>query len=153
MNIVSIPDRLPAFFGRVSTLLEGREHLAQSLNKLREASAAIEIGLSPLPGRLEPRRLLRELGVDLQSHLATTEGYLRTVAHERPELLPLVVDMRADHAAIARELSALESVVADEARWGELPVLASRLRKLVRAHQEAEANLVQGLMSAQSSAA
>jgi hypothetical protein len=139
------PARLPAFFGRVAVLLNEHERLAETLRDMRELCAAIQIGISPLPSRLDPERLLHRFKEEFLFHLMEAETCLADVAKKRPGLLPAVVDMKADHVALAGALAELDLIVADEARWGELPLSVTNLLERLRAHQEAEATLVWGL--------
>ena len=96
-----------------------------------------------VPERLEPRRLVEELAEVLALHFADAEHCLGLVASRRRDLLPAVVDIRADHIAMAQTLADLRLLAADPARWGELPSRSARFLANVGLHHEAEAALIQ----------
>jgi hypothetical protein len=66
------------------------------------------------------------------------------VASRRCDLLPAVVDIRTDHAALSHALSDLRVVAADPARWEELPVRIRGLLAKVESHRQVEAALAEG---------
>jgi hypothetical protein len=140
-------DPVPVFLGRAAVLLSEQEQLATTLGQLRELGAAIDAGASPLPPRLDPRLLIRRLKEEFVHHLALTDEWLRLVARTRPALLPAIVDLRSDHAAIGAALADLDEVVAEEARWGELPDALARILECLDVHCSAEALLVGNLTS------
>lgn len=121
--------------------------MAATLHQLRELAAAIDAGVSPLPPSLDPRHLVHCLKEEFLHHLAETDECLRVVARTRRTLLPAIVDLRSDHVAIGGALADLDEVVADEARWGELPDKVARIRERLDVHCCAEAMLVGDLTS------
>lgn len=134
--------RTPAFFGRMPLLMSEQKRLAALLDSLRELGLVLEVGAAALPARLDPPKLVDELARVLSEHFADAEDCLRTAA-QRHDLLPAVVDLRSDHAALSESLADLRLLAGDQARWTELPSrIASLLRKLA-AHREVEAALVQ----------
>jgi hypothetical protein len=141
MSLTTSPTGSPAFFGRVPPLLDEQARFAAALSSLRELCAALEVGA--LPAELEPPRLVEELGRMLTHHREDAEEWLRTVASHRRDLLPAVVDMRTDHAALSQALSDLRLVAADPARWVELPPRVTSLLAKMESHRQVEADLVQ----------
>lgn len=132
----------PSFFGRVPQLLSEQQRFGALLDSLRELGAALAEGIDPLPARLEPARLVNELGRVLSEHFHNAEDGLRAVASCRLDLLPAVVDTRLDHAALSRSLADLRLCVEDRARWAELPSRISELLERLSAHREGEAALI-----------
>jgi len=137
--------RLPTLFGRLTRLLSAHDRQEATLEKLREMCEALEIGRCPLPCQLEPPRLIAELTAELRSHFAAEESdaHFATIATQRPELLPRIVDLKTDHAGLLRALERIQLIAADENRWHELAEPVSRLIAVLNAHEEAEAELVQ----------
>jgi hypothetical protein len=87
--------------------------------------------------------------VELSAHFAIEESpaHLGVMARRRPDLLPLIVDLKADHAALLRALSRIEMAASEKSRWGELPALVSALCTDLDAHESAEAELVSTFFS------
>jgi hypothetical protein len=123
-------------------LLSEQKRFAALLDSLREASIRLEAGALPLPGKLDPPTLVVELGQVLAEHFASADACLRAVPAERLDLLPAVVDLRLDHAALSDALSDLRLLADDEARWPELPLRIASLLKRLNEHREIEAALV-----------
>jgi hypothetical protein len=144
----STKTRLPSLFGRLSILLDAHERHAATLESLRQLCDAIQIGQT-IPASLEPRQLLRALRRELSSQFAAEEGqaHYRTIARSRTDLLPRMVDLKADHIALLRALSHIESIAADADRWGELPAHVSSLLTALADHERAEAELVEEFLS------
>ncbi len=133
---------LPGFFGRMPLLLSEQKRFAAVRDSLREVCAALNAGVETLPARLDPPQLVQELDGLLADHFEGADECLRIVAARRHDLLPAVVDMRADHAAFSEALADLRLLAADPARWVELPLrIASMLEKL-DVHREGEAALI-----------
>ncbi|HEV8548551.1 MAG TPA: hypothetical protein VGQ57_05975 [Polyangiaceae bacterium] len=132
----------PAFFGRAPVLLSEEKRLAALLDSLRELSGALEVGLAPLPPRLSPPALVEELGQVLADHFQGAEDCLKAVAVSRRDLLPVVVDMRSDHAALSQTLVDLRLLVGDPGRWVELPRRIANLLERLAVHRESEAALL-----------
>jgi iron-sulfur cluster repair protein YtfE (RIC family) len=141
-------NRLPTLFGRLSILLDAHERHMATLESLRQMSDAIEIG-QDLPAALAPSRLLGALQRELSSHFAAEEGraHYRTIARTRTDLLPRVVDLKADHTGLLRTLSHIELIATDTGRWTELPALVSNLLGALADHERAEAELVEDFLS------
>jgi len=137
-----ISTTLPGFFGRMPLLLSEQKRFAAVRDSLRELCAALNAGVETLPARLDPPQLVEELGGLLADHFEGADECLRAVAARRHDLLPAVVDMRADHAAFSEALADLRVLAADPMRWVELPLrIASMLEKL-EVHREGEAALI-----------
>lgn len=132
----------PAFFGRAPLLLSEQKRFAALLDALHDLSAALEAGLGSLPARLEPANLVEELARVLAEHFQGAEDCLKAVAVSRRDLLPTVVDMRADHAALSQSLADLRLLVADRGRWVELPQRIAGLLERLAVHRESEATLI-----------
>lgn len=132
----------PGFFGRVPLLLSEQKRLAALLEALRELSAALDVGMGSLPARLEPPRLIEEVAGVLAGHFRSAEDCLQAVAARRPDLLPAVVDMRSDHAALSQSLKDLRLMATDPGRWVELPLRITALLERLALHREGEAALV-----------
>jgi hypothetical protein len=115
---------------------------AVTLERLRELCAGVEAGGGPLSSSPAPRRLVDELVRGLGEHVAKTERYLQAIAAARRDLLPAVVDLRADHAALTQALVDLRLVAVNQERWGELPLRVRRLVAKVDSHRDAEATLL-----------
>lgn len=135
---------LPTFFGRLTTVLSEHEHLRDTLRSLTTMCSALEAGQMMLPPELEPRRLIQELCAGLSTHFEAEEGrgHFGTMAQERPDLLPEIVDLKAEHRAMLEIVRNLTLIVEDTARWTELPAPARALSAKLRAHEQAEAELV-----------
>jgi hypothetical protein len=67
---------------------------------------------------------------------------LKAVAVSRRDLLPVVVDMRSDHAALSQTLVDLRLLVGDPGRWVELPRRIANLLERLAVHRESEAALL-----------
>jgi hypothetical protein len=91
--------------------------------------------------------LLSELRRGLSEHVAAeeTEAFFGVIARVRPELLPFVVDLKADHAAMFGALTQLELIVGAH-RWDELPAPLSNLVATLRAHEQVEADLIESFL-------
>jgi hypothetical protein len=142
MTLTASSTQAPAFFGRMPLLLSEQKRLADLVDSLRELCQVLEVGAAALPPRLDPPKLVDELARVLAEHFAGADDALCRVA-QRHDLLPAVVDLRSDHAALSDALSDLRLVAEDQAQWTELPRrIATLLRKLA-AHREVEAALIQ----------
>jgi iron-sulfur cluster repair protein YtfE (RIC family) len=132
----------------LSVLLDSHERHAATLESLREMGLAIEIGQA-LPAPLEPSRLLSQLERELSTHFAAEEGlaHYQTIALTRTDLLPRVVDLKADHAGLLRALAHIELIATAPSRWTELPPLVSSLLAALADHERAEADLVEEYLS------
>jgi hypothetical protein len=150
-----VEPRLPTLFGRLSILLGLHERQLATLGNLREMCNAIEAGQLSLPGALEPNLLLSELGCGLSAHFANEESsaHFGTIVRTRADLLPRVVDLKADHAALLRTLARIELIATDTSRRAELPALVSGLLADLAAHERAEAELVEEFFSSDRKAA
>lgn len=142
MTSATAPSRTPAFFGRMPLLLSEQKRFAALVDSLRELGVALEVGFGSLPTRLDPPKLVDELGRVLADHFSEAEDCLREVAARRRDLLPAIVDMRSDHAMLAQSLADLRILVADQARWVELPFRLANLLDKLALHRECEAGLV-----------
>jgi hypothetical protein len=147
--------RLPSLFGRLSVLLDSHERQLATFEHLREMCNAIDAGQSSLPATLDPNRLLTELGCELSAHFTNEEGpaHFGTIARTRTDLLPRVVDLKADHSALQRTLARIELIATDKGRRSELPALVSGLLTDLAAHEQAEAELVEEFFSSDQRAA
>jgi len=134
--------RSPAFFGRMPVLLSEQKRCAALIDALGDLCAALEVGSGPLSARLDPPPLIEELARVLTEHFQGAEDCLMVVAKRRPDLLPAVVDMRSDHAALSESLTDLRLLVADQARWVELPLRIGSVLQRLTVHREAEAGLI-----------
>lgn len=133
-------------------LLDEQKRFATVLDSLRELCSALDAGVGPLPARLDPSALTDELGGVLAEHFESAEQCLQQVAARRPDLLPAVVDMRSDHTALSQSLADLRLVVADPARWSDLPSRIGALLGTLSVHRECEAALVRAAARTQSGA-
>jgi hypothetical protein len=135
---------LPMFFGRLTTVLSEHEHLRDTLRGLAAICSAIDAGHTALPPEFEPRRLIHALHGELSTHFEAEESraHFGTMAQERPELLPEIVELKSDHRTMLETVRTLALAAENPARWGELPASARRLRAKLRAHEQAEAELV-----------
>ncbi|HSU38969.1 MAG TPA: hemerythrin domain-containing protein [Polyangiaceae bacterium] len=136
---------LPDFFGRLTTVRSQHEHLGATLRNLEAASDALEIGRTSFPAELSPGALLTALRGDLAQHFEAEESdvHFGTIAREEPRLLPGIVDLKGDHAAMLASIDGLLLVAADQSRWLELVVPIRRLIRALRVHERAEALLLQ----------
>jgi hypothetical protein len=109
---------------------------------------ALAIG-RPLPESLEPARLLSSLRRELSAHFAAEEGraHYRMSTLTRMDLLPRMIDLKADHVGLLRALSHLEQIATDAGRWDELPALVSSWLSALADHEHAEAELVEAYLS------
>jgi hypothetical protein len=144
----SFEPRLPSLFGRLSILLDAHERHTATLDGIREMCNALEIGRT-LPESLEPNRLLSSLRRELSAHFAAEEGraHYRTSTLTRTDLLPRMIDLKADHVCLLRALSHIEQVATDTDRWAELPALVSSWLSALADHEHAEAELVEAYLS------
>ncbi len=123
-------------------LLSEQKRFANLLDSLRELSQVLEVGAAALPAQLDPPKLVDELARVLAEHFADADDCLRRAA-ERHDLLPAVVDLRSDHAALSESLGELRLLASDESRWTELPSRIADLLEKLAAHREMEAALIQ----------
>jgi hypothetical protein len=148
-SLMTATHPLPTVFGRLTTVLSEHEHLKDTQEKLVALCAALGAGQSPLPSNLAPARLIAKLRAELSRHFANeeTDAHFGAVVRERPELLPRVVELRADHTTMLDLIDGLELIAAEETRWNELiaaiPVFLGQLRM----HEQAESALVQEFFS------
>src|SRR4051812_21890099 len=142
---MSIATPFPDFFGRLTTVRSQHEHLGVTLRSLDSTCDALEIGRTSLPVELTPQVLLTALRDDLGQHFEAeeSEGHFGTMAREEPRLLPGIVDLKGDHAGMLDAIDGLLLVSSDESRWLELVVPVRRLIRALRAHEKAEALLLQ----------
>lgn len=135
---------LPTFFGRLTNVLSEHEHLRDTLKNLATLCSALEAGQTALPPELEPRTLVQALRVELATHFEAEEGraHFGTMAQERPDLLPQIVERKAEHRSMLDTVRDLALAVEDTARWSELPAPARDLSASLRRHEQAEAELV-----------
>lgn len=135
---------LPTFFGRLTTVLSEHEHLRETLRSLAMMCSALEAGQMELPSELEPCCLIQALGTELSTHFEAEESraHFGTMAQERPDLLPGIVDLKTEHRAMLEAVRDLALLVEDWARWSELPAPVRALVAKLRAHEHAEAELV-----------
>ena len=140
---------LPTFFGRLTNVLSEHEHLRDTLRSLTTMCSALEAGQMALPPELEPRLLIGELCTQLSTHFEAEEGgaHFGTMSHERPDLLPGIVDLKMEHRSMLATVRNLALLVEDPARWCELPAPARALSARLRAHEQAEAELVRRYIS------
>jgi hypothetical protein len=148
-GVRSAEHHLPSLFGRLTNFLDARERHTRILEKVREMAEAIDAGQSPLPAALDPGPLLLELRWELAMHFAAEESDLHfgTIAREQPALLPRVVDLKADHAAMLEDLLQLETIAHTPARWGELPASVARFVAAFHEHEHSETELVAQFLS------
>jgi hypothetical protein len=139
-----VEPRLPTLFGRLTLLFDSHERHLTVLENLNAMCRAIEAGQA-VPAELDPCRLLFELALELSAHFEIEESpaHFGVMARERPDLLPRVVDLKADHAGLLRALGRIDHIAADKARWPELPLLVSAVREELTAHEQAESDLIQ----------
>ncbi len=122
--------------------LAQRGRFATTLERLRELCARVEAGSGPLSSSPAPTRLVDELVRGLAEHVSKTERHLQVLAANRRDLLPAIVDLRADHAALTQALVDMRHVAANGDRWCELPLHVRRLVARVDTHRDAEAMLL-----------
>jgi hypothetical protein len=148
-GVRSTERHLPSLFGRLTNFLDARERHTRILEKLREMAEAIEAGQSPLPAELEPGPLLLELRWELAMHFDAEESELHfgTMAREQPEVLPRIVDLKADHAAMLEDLLRLEAIAHMPTRWAELPTSVARFTAAFSEHEQEETQLVEQFFS------
>jgi len=135
--------RVTPLVNRASAASRQNDRFALALERLRELGAGLEAGGGPLSSSPAPTRLIDALGQSLAEHVARAESFLRSVAASRRDLLPAVVDLRADHAALTQELAELRLSATDDARCDELPLRVRRLLARVASHRSAEAALLE----------
>jgi hypothetical protein len=91
--------------------------------------------------------LLREFRTRLHDHLASEEGkrILERAARNAPRFLERVETLRGEHAELRRRVDALkdEAEGAREEDWPDVYGRFVELRRLLRAHEAAENDLVQ----------
>lgn len=134
--------RAPAVFGCMPLLLREKKRFAALVTSMRDLAVALEVGIGAIPVGLEPPKLIDELGSVLAEHFQDADDCLHLVAERRSDLLPAVVDMRADHATLLQALDDLRVLVADEGSWAELPFRLATLLEQLALHRECEAALV-----------
>jgi hypothetical protein len=142
---------LPTVFGRLSTILTEHEHLSKTLGQVSEMCSAIDVGRDPSSLGLDPRSLLGALRAELSRHFEAEESpaHFGTVADERPDLLAEIVELKTEHRSMLETVKHLTLMAEDRARWSELPPPALGLVERLRAHERAEAELVQGFIRGQ----
>jgi hypothetical protein len=135
---------LPTFFGRLTTVLSEHEHLRDTLRSFARMCSALEAGQLALPQELQPLPLIQALRAELSTHFEAEESraHFGTMAQERPDLLPQIVELKSEHRTMLETVRNLALAVEDPARWSELPAPARGLRAMLRAHEQAEAELV-----------
>jgi hypothetical protein len=142
MTLAAPSSQAPAFFGRLPCTLSDQLHLTTLIDSLVAFSAALEVGVGALPLGLNPRALVEDLARVLGEHFQTADQCLNKVAAARLDLLPAVVDMRADHASLLQSVADLRLLVSDEGRWAELPLRIARLLETLAEHRETETALI-----------
>jgi hypothetical protein len=123
-------------------LLSEQKRFAAVRDSLRELCAALNAGVESLPARLDPPQLVDELGGLLAEHFEDTDECLRTVAAQRHDLLPAIVDMRCDHAVFSEAVADLRLLAGDPGRWVELPLRLAKVLEKLDVHREGEAALI-----------
>jgi hypothetical protein len=135
---------LPSLFGRLTTVWADHGELTALLPKLDVMCDLIDSGQTVLPATVEPSRLIQSLRLRFRGHFESEEdsGYFSHIARERPELLPTVVALKADHAAMLRKLDELAWLADEVPSWGELSRRARALRTFLCDHERAESELM-----------
>jgi len=135
----------PSLFGRLTLVHTQHESLARLLGRLDETAHRVLQNDAPREddgGELA--KLLSEWRRQLEAHFTAEEGpaHFETIAADRPSLLPAIVDLRADHAAMRDELAHLETLAS---KPGERDLVATGVAGLAtrfRAHERAEAAML-----------
>lgn len=143
MNTATPSNRVAPPIEQAFSGLGAHRRFAVALERLRELCARVEAGSGPLSSSPAPARLIDELVRGLGEHVANTEEYLQAIAVRRRDLLPAVVDLRTDHAALTQALVDLRLVVTDAERAGTLPSRVRKLHAELDAHRAAEALLLE----------
>jgi hypothetical protein len=148
MRIETTNRATPAFpnlFGRITAAGHDHVHLDALLQRLEHLSDALDAGGASLPWALQPTRLLNNLQAQLAHHFDAEEaaGYFGTIARERPETLPAIVELKADHRTLLAEVTDLMVIAGHLVFWSELSVRVRRLIASLRAHEQAESALAE----------
>jgi hypothetical protein len=143
------PRRLPTLFGRLTSILSDHQQLGKTVHGLQDLCNALDSGAERVPEKLNPGRMLGNLHAHLSRHFVAEEAdaHFGLMARERPELLPQVVALKADHAAFLEEITRMLGLAADVVRWSELSDASRRLIARLAAHEQAEAELVERFLS------
>ena len=141
---------LPNLFGRLTAVWLDHGELIELLPRLEEMCLMLDSGRTVPPPSLHPSRLVENLKARLARHFEAeeTSGYFGTIAKQRPELLPAIVALKADHVAMLDELEALDRLAGDFTQWTRLSKRARALTSFLRQHDAAEADLMRRFLSA-----
>jgi hypothetical protein len=145
---------LPSLFGRLTTIWADHGELTALLPKLDVMCELIDSGQTLLPAALQPTRLIEGLRLRFLGHFKSEEdsGYFSQIARERPELLPTIVALKADHVAMLTEIDELAWMAQEVHSWGELSRRARVLRTFLCDHEQAESDLMHCYLASDESA-
>jgi hypothetical protein len=140
---------LPSLFGRLTAVWLDHGELTALLPRIEEMCRLLDAGCTVPPPSLHPARLIEEFEARLQRHFEAeeTSGYFSTIARQRPEFLPTIVALKADHVTMLEELRELERAAGDYTQWTRLSRRARGLMSFLRQHEATEADLMHGFLS------
>lgn len=146
---------LPSQFGRCTAISCEHGRLAQKLAELERVCGALEVERSaqlPLLVRYTAASaVLSGLRQQLLDHFADEESddYFGAIAREQPSLIPRIADLRAGHNLIMEVITELCAVATGTRNGKELPLGATRLSALIRAHESDERAVIQEFLLGQ----
>lgn len=140
---------LPSLFGRLTAVWLDHGELTALLPRIEEMCGLLDSGCSEIPPSLDPARLFEDLAARLERHFAAeeTSGYFSTIAFQRPEFLPAIVALKADHLTMLEELHELQRAAADTTQWEWLSRRARGFMSFLCRHEATEADLMHGFLS------
>jgi hypothetical protein len=136
---------LPTLFGRLTSLECEHEHLRTHLERVRALCAALSGRIdTPLPSDEERLRLIVEWQTQLSRHFEAEESprYFGTLVADRPELIPRIGELRADHAAMLDSLRLLTTLAKEAIESRAFAVRALHLIEQLERHERAESELM-----------
>ncbi len=135
----------PSLFGRLTLVHAQHQSLAALLHRLDEAARTVlDLERRPTDPTESLHGLLRLSRLELEEHFAAEEGpaHFETISADRPSLLPAIVDLRADHAAMRDSLAHLDSLTRMDDGGESLAAGAVELVARFRVHERAEAAML-----------
>lgn len=135
---------LPSLFGRFTAVLSDHADLRVTLRRLEQLCTTLEGTKQAPPVEPAALTLIAELFADLSQHFAAEEGdaYFGTMTRDRPSSAGRIAELKQQHTEMLDALGSLRRL-AGTGSWDELPPLARRFVAALRAHEIAEARLLQ----------
>jgi hypothetical protein len=138
--------QLPTLFGRLTSLRDEHQRLHTHLERVRALCEVLSLtDDTPLPTAAERLLVIVEWQSQLSRHFAAEESsrYFGTLVTDRPELIPRIAELRAEHAAMLDTLELLIRLAGAANAATELSARTLRLIEQLDLHERAESALMQ----------